>query len=66
MLQYVCPGQISFIMPTSGGSVQATVLVNNGSQVMAGTSSAARRVQECSWTLAGIPPSLRIIFVLLP
>src|ERR1019366_7492361 len=36
MMQYVSPGQINFIMPTSAGSGQATVMVNNGSQTMTG------------------------------
>ncbi|MCX6901932.1 MAG: hypothetical protein NTW03_00325 [Verrucomicrobia bacterium] len=36
MMQYVSPGQINFIMPAGVGSGQATVTVNNGSQMMAG------------------------------
>ncbi|HLG97885.1 MAG TPA: hypothetical protein VKX49_16345 [Bryobacteraceae bacterium] len=37
MMQYVSPGQMNFIMPPGTGSGQATVTVNNGSQMMTGT-----------------------------
>lgn len=37
MMQYVSQGQINFIMPTSVGTGQASVIVNNGSQMMNGT-----------------------------
>ncbi len=37
MMQYVSPGQINFIMPSGTGAGQATVTVNNGSQVVTGT-----------------------------
>jgi uncharacterized protein (TIGR03437 family) len=40
MMQYVSPGQINFIMPTGVGPGQATVTVNNGSQMMTGTVTA--------------------------
>jgi uncharacterized protein (TIGR03437 family) len=39
MIQYVSPGQINFIMPAGMGSGQATVTVNNGSQMMTGTTT---------------------------
>ena len=40
MLQYVSQGQINFIMPTGVGHGQATVTVNNGSQITTGTVTA--------------------------
>lgn len=40
MMQYVSSGQINFIMPSGMGSGQATVTVNNGSQMMTGTATA--------------------------
>jgi len=40
MMQYVSPGQINFIMPSGVGSGQATVIVNNGTQMMTGTVTA--------------------------
>jgi uncharacterized protein (TIGR03437 family) len=36
MMQYVSPGQINFIVPNGVGSGQATVMVNNGAQMMTG------------------------------
>jgi DNA-binding beta-propeller fold protein YncE len=39
MIQYVSPGQMDFIMPSGMGSGQATVTVNNGSQMMTGTTT---------------------------
>ncbi len=36
MMQYVSPSQINFILPSGGGTGQATVEVNNGSQMMTG------------------------------
>src|SRR6266536_4132072 len=40
MMQYVSPGQFNFIMPAGAGSGQATVMVNNGSQMMTGNVAA--------------------------
>jgi uncharacterized protein (TIGR03437 family) len=40
MMQYVSQGQINFIMPNGIGSGQATVTVNNGSQMMTGNAVA--------------------------
>jgi uncharacterized protein (TIGR03437 family) len=40
MMQYVSPGQINFIMPSTVGAGQATVMVTNGSQTMTGTVAA--------------------------
>lgn len=37
MLQYVSQGQINFIVPTGVASGQASVMVNNGSQMMTGS-----------------------------
>jgi uncharacterized protein (TIGR03437 family) len=39
MMQYVSPGQMNFIMPSGMGSGQVTVTVNNGSQMMTGTTT---------------------------
>ncbi|MDE3165178.1 MAG: hypothetical protein KGN36_05175 [Acidobacteriota bacterium] len=40
MLQYVSPGQINFIMPGAAGSGTVSVMVNNGSQMMNGSTVA--------------------------